>query len=38
MTDLRITVAEVRKFIKGIAEAPGKNIKIVRFYVKENVG
>ncbi|BBO17115.1 conserved hypothetical protein [Candidatus Brocadia pituitae] len=38
MMELRINVPEVKEYIKGIAEAPGKIFQFVRYNVKESVG
>lgn len=38
MMELRVNVSEVREYIKGIAEAPGKIFNLVRNNVKESVG
>ena len=38
MMEFRVNVAEVKDFIKGIAESSGKIFNMVRFNVKESVG
>lgn len=38
MMELRINVSEVKEYIKGITEAPGKIFHLVRYNVKESVG
>lgn len=38
MMELRVNVSEVKEYIKGIAEAPGKIFQFVRYNVKESIG